>query len=163
MSLTSTAPNPQTWTIRLKHHKSTVLIHVEPLLTLSTLKEELLAILNDVAHSGYFNGTKLPSSPSEILLARPVDPLEISLGWEPLEPEDEPEDPFNIDEDAPKGKAKKLESENLKAYGVKDNAVLAFKFKSEKSKGWDVVQAVHIDEYGVENEGDMGVLRDYKG
>lgn len=149
--------------MRLKKHKSTILLHVEPLQLLSTVKEDLLAILKDIAPNG-FNGTPLPNSASEIELAKPVDPLDISLGWEPLAPSDELEDPFNIDEDeAPKGKGKSLESENLKAYGLKDNAVLAFRFKSEKGKGWDVVQAVFIDEYGVENEGDMGVLRDYKG
>jgi hypothetical protein len=163
MSLTSTKPDPLTWTVRLKHHKTTILLHVEPLLLLSTLKEELLAVLREIAPDG-FNGYQLPSSASEIRLGRPVDPFDISLGWEPLEPPNELDDPFNIDEDESlKGKAKRLESENLKAYGIKDNAVLAFRFKSEKGRSWDVVQAVHIDEYGVENEGDMGVLREYKG
>ncbi|KIW09479.1 uncharacterized protein PV09_00358 [Verruconis gallopava] len=162
MSLSSTTPHPQSWTIRLKHHRTTVLLHVEPLLLLSTLKEELLAVLKEVSPNG-FNGHQLPSSASEISFAKPVDPLDISQGWEPLEFSDDPEDPFNIDNEESKRKTKKLESESLKAYGIKDNAVLAFRFKSEKGTSWDVEQAVHMDEFGVENEGDMGMMKEYRG
>jgi hypothetical protein len=167
MSLTSTNPGPQTWTIRLKHHKTTVLVHVDPLQTLLQLKTELLAILNESFPTG-LHGYNLPTSPNDIRLAKLIDPLDMSRGWDTIDDTsttDELEDPFNIDEDdVPKPKTKKmLESENLKAYGIKDNAVLAFRFKSEKGREWDVVQAVNIDEYGVENEADMGVAREYKG
>jgi len=163
MSLTSTIPDPQTWTIRLKHHKTTLLLHVNPLQTLATLQKELLAVLSERSPSS-FNGHTLPSTPQDIILAKPFDPLDLSQGWDPLEPSDELEDPFNIDEEAPKPRSKKtIESENLKAYGIKDNAVLAFRFREEKGGEWDVVQAVNIDEYGVENEADMGVPREYKG
>jgi hypothetical protein len=163
MSLTATTPDPLTWTIRLKHHKTTLLLHVSPMQTLTTLKEDLLAVLQERS-SSTFNNHPLPSSPSDILLAKPNDPFDLSQGWDALEEPDELEDPFNIDEDAPKPRTKKTtESENLKAYGVKDNAVLAFRFKGEKGADWDVVQAVNIDEYGVENESDMGIPREYKG
>ena len=166
MSLTSTKPNPHTWTIRLKHHKTTVLLHVDALQTIATLKKELLAVLNEIAPNG-LNGHTLPSSASDIRLAKPVDPLDLSQGWDTLDDgsNDDLDNPFNMDEnDVAKPKTKKvLESENLKAYGIKDNAVLAFRFKSEKGREWDVVQAVNIDEFGVENEADMGVPREYKG
>ena len=165
MSLTSTEPSPHTWTIRLKHHKTTILLHVDPLQTLATLKKELLAILNEMAPNG-FHGYTPPSTPSDIRLARPVDPLDLSQGWDTLDDGSQDlDDPFNNDDDdVPKPKTKKtLESENLRAYGIKDNAVLAFRFRSEKGRDWDVVQAVNIDEYGVENEADMGIPKEFKG
>lgn len=162
MPLTSTTPTPLTWTMRLKNHKTTVILHVDSLQSLSTLKKELLAVLNEISPSG-LNGHALPSSTSDMLLAKPIDPLDMSFGWDALERSNQLDDPFNIDEDAPKGKGKQLESENLKAYGIKDNAVLAFKFRGDGTKGWDVVQATFEDEYGVANEGDMGVVKEFKG
>jgi hypothetical protein len=129
---------------------------------LQSLKEDLLEALQDIAPDG-FNGVALPPNASEIPLAKPIDPTDLSQGWEPLEQSYALEDPFNIDESAPKGKAKKLESENLRAYGIKENAVLAFRFWTQRDKGWDVVPVVHMDEYGIENEGDMGVPKQYRG
>lgn len=113
-----------------------------------------------------FHGYTPPSTPSDIRLARPVDPLDLSQGWDTLDDGSQDlDDPFNNDDDdVPKPKTKKtLESENLRAYGIKDNAVLAFRFRSEKGRDWDVVQAVNIDEYGVENEADMGIPKEFKG
>jgi len=165
----STAPGPLTWTLRLKHHKTTILLHADGLQTLASLKKDLLSALRD-RNPDNFHDLPIPKKSEDILLAKPVDPFDLEQGWDPLEDytDGEVEDPFNIDEDAVmvnKPKAKKtLESENLKAYGVKDGAVLAFRFRGVKDReGWDVVQAVNIDEYGVENEGDMGVGKEYKG
>lgn len=88
----------------------------------------------------------------------------------------------------PKG----VDAESLKTLGFKDNAVLAFKFASEvESEGdakkrkadameedeltfegededdiqehWDVMIPKWEDQYGVENEGDVGAMKEFKG
>jgi len=162
--------SPQTWTLRFKHHKTTVLLHSDPLTPISTLKTNLLSSLRDTKPSG-IKSRPIPISPSEIQLAIPVDPLEISKGWEILEP------PSNIDEEdeqTPEAKQKWDESTSVKAAGVKDNAVIAFRWRIEaeeedetdETEGtWDVVWPSFEDGYHVENEGDKGVHevpRDFK-
>jgi len=175
--MASTIPSAQTWTIRFKYHKSTVLLHVEPNQTIDSLKESLLYALRDVKTSpNFLNGQTPPSSASQIHLAKPRNPLDISEGWEPLD-ESSLKDVFEDDDEGNdkkkgKGKAKaKVESsgQTVKGIGIKDNAVLAFRWRTkekggkkgdedefEEGDGWDVVIPTFEDVYGVEDAEDVG-------
>jgi hypothetical protein len=178
--MSSVIPSPLTWTLRFKNHKTTVLLHADALTPVSAIKAELLSALRESNPSG-LNGKPLPTSPSQIQLAKPVDPLDLTQGWESLESSSALEDPFNTEEGGNgKGKQKrKLDTDSVKAVGIKDNAVIAFKWSGsgdsseeeegdedmgeEKEEYWDVVLPSFTDDYGVENEGDAGVIREFKG
>jgi hypothetical protein len=159
---------PQTWTLRFKHHRTTILLHTDPLTPLSTLKSNLLLALRDTKPSG-IESRPLPTSPSQIKLAKPINPLEISEGWEPIDP--------SADVDDEKAAKKLEESTSVKAAGVKDNAVIAFRWSVEGEEEeedealgeiegeWDVVWPSFEDNYHVEVEGDKGIHdmpRDFK-
>ena len=98
-----TTPSSQTWTLRLKSHKTTVLLHVDPLQTFTSIKEQLYKALEDTGlknDGDSIEQISLPPSPADIELGRPVntnDPQKgFQLGeWEysPLEEEDGDEPP----------------------------------------------------------------------
>ncbi|OCL12804.1 hypothetical protein AOQ84DRAFT_352331 [Glonium stellatum] len=186
---TSTAPSPLTWTLRLKHHKTTVLLHCDPLQTFQSIKTALLAALNETNPTGTLNNRPLPSSPDEIILGRPVDlnnpERGFSLGeWEKAR--------GGLDADESegagkgKGKRKSIAGEGmgtkdcLKGAGLRDGVVLAFRWGEEdededegeedmemglgeKKENWDVVLPAYEDAYGVENTGDLGGRKEFVG
>jgi hypothetical protein len=198
--MTSTTPSPLTWTLRLKSHKTTVVLHVNPLQTFSLIKTELLHALQDTSlkHPDTGEEIPLPDSPSDIQLGRPItlnDPhAGFTLGeWEYTNTASDME----IDEVKPvkngKGaKRGKNDGGNInvkdcpKGAGLKDNAVLAFRFKgdgtewededdgdegvdlsaddvrgrgkrSRKGDMWGVRIASFEDSYGEVNTGDVGL------
>jgi hypothetical protein len=150
---------PEPWTIRLKHHKTTILLHISPLTTLTSIKQDLLKGLSERQTDGLLNGHKIPTEITEIRFAKPKDPLDIEQGWEEIS--DEPD-------------------EIAKGVGLKDGGVLAFRFVEEAETGgeeedemeiddrrmkgeWDVVIPKFDDDFGVENEGDVGVRKEFRG
>ncbi|KAF3003144.1 hypothetical protein E8E13_008772 [Curvularia kusanoi] len=80
----STTPTPTTWTLRLKSHRTTVLLHISPLSSFTAIKASLLSALSDTGLSKTDTSPPipLPSSPSEIQLGRPIDPLDPSAGFQ---------------------------------------------------------------------------------
>lgn len=166
---TSTAPSPLTWTLRLKHHKTTVLLHCDPLQTFQSIKTALLAALNETNPDGTLNNRVLPSSPHEIILGRPVDL-------------NNPEEGFLLGEwEKARGGLDAGESEGAgKGKGKRKSiAVLAFKWRGkdeedegdedvevrlgEKEENWDVIIPAYEDAYGVENTGDVGGRKEFVG
>ncbi|KAF2852507.1 hypothetical protein T440DRAFT_29336 [Plenodomus tracheiphilus IPT5] len=133
-----TAPSPQTWTLRLKAHKTTVLLHVDPLQNFSNIKAQLYDALQETGlkHRETSERIELPSSPSDIQLGRPINVNDASEGFQLGEweyPVGEEED----DGGKGKGKAKATNKTNggikdLKACpkgaGLKDGAVLPFRW-----------------------------------
>ncbi|KAK3063164.1 hypothetical protein LTS18_002549 [Coniosporium uncinatum] len=163
-------PNSSTWTVRLKHHKTTIVLHIDPLQTLASLKEDLLLALQQTCTHQTLRGKQLPSAAGAFAIAKPRDPLDVARGWERL----------------PAGK--KADRESVKAAGLRDNAVLAFRWDEKGKKAvmggeeegdgdeglgldgdgregeeWDVVLPSFEDQYGVENEGDLGMQREFNG
>jgi hypothetical protein len=143
-----TTPSPQTWTLRLKSHKTTVLVHVDPLNTFSTIKSYLYDALQETDLKNHETGESipLPSSASDIQLGRPVNTNDANEGfqlgeWEYTAIEEEDEGGKG------KGKAKAgakssgaiAGSENIKdcpkGAGLKDGAVLAFRWAGDGT--WD--------------------------
>ena len=189
-----TKSTPLHWTLRLKYHKSTVLLSVDPLQSIQKLKGDLLDALQNLI-SPLNDVESLPNSPSQVQLAKPIDVLDASAGWQRIDKTDEPKfddvDELAADDDddagvsrrrsKSKGKAKKGTSNGtdgdqrtLKECGISDNAVLAFKFAphledneeamdEDDNDKWDVVIPTYEDTYGVENEGDVGQFKEYRG
>ena len=167
-------PSPVTWTIRLKYHKTTILLHADPLQSVQRLKQDLLDALRAIKPSPTFlNGRSLPSSASRIQLAKPCDVLDPTSGWELIEESDDATLQANGPDGKAKGKAKAKPNSSeftVKAVGIRDNIALAFRWPDKESmdegledEEWDVVIPAFEDIYGVENVGDVGELRDVDG
>lgn len=161
--------NPRTWTLRFKHQRSTILLHVDPLQSLPSVRAELLKAIQQAHPGGKFDGSDIPTSEDEVLLARPADSNNLKAGWEQLGKNDT--DLFSDDE---KGKGKgavKSKSRNAvedcpQGAGLKDGGIVAFKFKSElqvrasnldgdtlvgEPEKWDVVVPSMEETYGDED------------
>ena len=141
----NSAPNPRTWTLRFKYNRTTVLLYVDPLQPLASVRAELLKAIQQTNPSGKFNGQNIPSDAGEILLAKPVDINDLSAGWEQLERRDKDADLFADEEMiSGKGKAKagspwsaaKKEDKKLldcpQGARLRDGGVVAFKFRSQE-------------------------------
>lgn len=154
--------NPNPWTIRLKHHKTTILLHISPLTTPKAVKQSLLKALTERTPSGILNGHQIPKDASDIRLAKAIDPLELEQGWEEISLSDD--------------------SEGIsKGIGMKNGGALAFRFVEEEEKvedededemevdgvkwkgEWDVVIPKFDDDFGESTEGDVGVRPEFRG
>jgi hypothetical protein len=190
---TMTTPSPQTWTLRLKSRKTTVLLHVDPLHTFSTIKSHLYEALKETGLKDPETNEPipLPESPSDIQFGRPLDILDAQQGFQIGEwelPVYESED----DGGKGKGKGKAKAGNNSggatagvanvkdcpKGAGLKDGAVLAFRWAGDGtwdgdedmeqelpdgSNMWGVKLASFEDAYGVNNETDVGGHNEYEG
>ncbi|KZM24901.1 hypothetical protein ST47_g3914 [Ascochyta rabiei] len=175
-----TTPTQQTWTLRLKSHRTTILLHIDPLQTFSSIKATLHTALSETGLQASEHGPciALPSSPDDIKLGRPIDPLDPSHGfelgeWEEQGDEDEDEDSADGEGEG-KGKGKGRAGEKRgevkecpKGAGLKDGAVLAFRWDGDgvavDGKGWGVQMASFEDAYGVVNEADGGARAEFEG
>ena len=172
-------PTPQTWTLRLKSHRTTVLLHIDPLHTFDTIKQHLYTVLLETGLQASDHGPaiSLPASPSDIQLGQPIDPLDPSQGfvlgaWEQAAEDDEV---AIEDEGNGKGKAaakgkKTVGTGNArdcpKGAGLKDGAVLAVRWDgdgTEEGASWGVQLASFEDAYGVQNEMDVGGRAEFEG
>jgi hypothetical protein len=186
-----TTPTPTTWTLRLKSHRTTVLLHIDPLTPFTTIKKTLHTALTETGLSPFEGGPEisLPSSPEEIQLGRPRDPLDASQGfvlgeWESAQSDDEVDIEDVAEESkgkgkgkgkaaassaAAKGKGRKSEGAGdcPKGAGLKDGAVLAFRWEGDgtapEESSWGVQLAIYEDAYGVQNEGDVGGRAEFEG
>ncbi|KAF2273108.1 uncharacterized protein EI97DRAFT_189958 [Westerdykella ornata] len=176
--MTAVKPSPTTWTLRLKSHKTTVLLHVDPLSTFANIKELLYRTLEQTGlkHAETGEPIALPESAAEIQLGRPVDVNKPKEGFKLGEWEVNDEDDDREDANGKSKKAAKSISQSLKGAGLKDNAVLAFRWKGDGTgwekdeedviassrekkayrRMWGVKIATYEDSYGVQNTGDVG-------
>lgn len=185
----STVPDPTTLTLRLKYHKTTILLHVSQLATLSQLKAELFHALQETCPRGFpllgpdpdtvEEYKPLPTSADEIVFGLPKNIVDPHGGWKRIAA------PAILSEDE-NGKGKKAQTsveETVKGAGIKDGMALAFKWGDEatlqsggdeamvmdgeedvlEEEEWDVVIPRYEDVYGVENIGDVGARSEYVG
>lgn len=167
-------PTPSTWTLRLKSHRTTVLLHVDPLSAFSTIKSQLHTALTETGLQATEHGPsiQLPDTASDIQLGRPLDPLDSGAGFTLGEWEDAEQDSdVAIEEEGGRGKGKATKKTGSgkdcpKGAGLKDGAVLAFRWEGiEGADGneWGVQIASFEDAYGVTNEGDVGGRAEFEG
>lgn len=167
-----TPPTPHTWTLLLKHHRSTLLLHVDPLQSFFSIKTELLRALHETHSSSRLpTGTSIPHSVSDVIFGEPVDVHDLSRGWKRIGGDKEEEDDEDVLGDMygagsrKKGKVaagKKASASGSMpddcpvACGLKDGSVLAYKFRDETPDGdeelgiggeekWDVVLPSYED------------------
>lgn len=156
----SITPTSKTWTLRFKHHRTTVLLHVDPLQRFSSVRAELLKAVQQTHPDGKLNGHAIPDNTDDVLLARPADINDLSMGWEAIG-QDNDEDTF-VDDSKSKGKGKagvgagtkgRPKKDNVvdcpQGVGLRDGGVVAFKFRS----GADATVAKdEVEESVTENE-----------
>ena len=162
-----TQPNPRTWILRFKLHRTTVLLHVDPLQSLSSVKKELLEAIEQTHPDGTLNGIPIPKNSDEIQLARPRDINDLSQGFESIEPKSSSaDDESDAVVGAGQGKGKAAVSgpratgaKNAKAQlkdcaqgaGLRDHGIVAFKFKrKEEEEAWESIEQ--------EDDGDEGIV-----
>ena len=126
---------PSDWTIRFKHGRSTILLLVDPLTSLATIKESLLTTLAERFPAGIpptpTNATTVshPSSSADVILASPKNELDLSKGWNEIE-------------DA---------SKSPQELGWKDGCLVAFSYTGLK---WDVQVPSYEEAYGDQMDAD---------
>lgn len=116
----------------------------------TSIKQDLLDSIKDTGIQD-INGNTLPSNPDSIVFGVPKDKYDPSKGWIDLEiPETE-----NADTKGKSVKKGSVINQNPLGAGLKDGALLAFKFQSEGEGdemevdgGWDVVIPSFEDEGG---------------
>lgn len=137
-----TVPSPQTWTLRLKSNRTTVYLHVIPTTPFTAIKSELLHALYTTNPEGLLDGNTIPSDPTEVLFAKPIDPANLEAGWTSLEAEDqesELEELFDDEEEEVRGKKGKAKANQAnkknnwrdtpQGAGLTDSAAVAFRFR----------------------------------
>lgn len=155
-------PSPATWTLRFKHSTSTILLEVDPLQKLSTVRTELLHALQESNPSGTINGHKIPQQADDILLGRAIDRNKLSLGYTDID-KDATESSADV---TGKGKAAvgalKAKPGSGKVTdcpqgaGFRDRDVVAFKFRGDEDvedvvEKWDVKIPTMEETYGDED------------
>jgi hypothetical protein len=155
-------PPPRMWCLRFKLNRTTVLLHIDALQTLASVRAELLEALRATHPDGLFKGTlrdstpveyPLPATPEDIALAKLSDPNDANSGWEAIG--DDLEDGLIFDEDVGssakgkgKGKASSVSSSRTagrnstsksvndcpQGAGLKDGSVVAFRFRLPEEK-----------------------------
>lgn len=144
-------PSPRVWCLRFKLNRSTILLHIDALQTLPSVRAELLAALQATNPDGIFKGTSrdgmpveypLPTNPEDIVLAKPKDINDLSAGWETI---GDVNDGLVFDEDVgSKGKGKasaaaaKMSSKSIndcpQGAGLRDGGVVAIRFRLPEEK-----------------------------
>lgn len=159
--MASTKPSPRTWTLRFKSSKTTILLHVDPLQKLNSIKADLLKALNQTNPSGTLNSIPIPTDPGSIRLAKPLDINDLSLGWQPLDADIDAEE-LDADGEKPrtKGKGRNKAKNSLldcpQGVGMRDGGVVAFKFGEDlHGMGDQEDEAVVVE--GAEEKWDVDV------
>jgi hypothetical protein len=169
--MTTVTPSPATWILRFKYNKTTVFLHVDPLQSIASVKENLLAALRQTNPDG-IAGKPLPDSASEIVLGRPANYNDIEEGWERIL--ESVDDPFGAEPVEGKGKGKEpaiakgkeparkstttSSLTTIKGCKLQDRLPVAFKWGKDireyipGEEDWDVQYLTYEDVYDEEQE-----------
>lgn len=108
-----------------------------------SIKQELLSSIKATGVKD-INGAFVPSDASEIILGVPVEKHDPKQGWVDLEVRAE-------DGDGKSAKKGSVLNENPMGAGLKDGALLAFRF-AEEQNDWDVVMPSYEDEESMHSQ-----------
>ncbi|OJJ51292.1 hypothetical protein ASPZODRAFT_127349 [Penicilliopsis zonata CBS 506.65] len=150
-------PDPLSWTLFFKKHKTTVLLMLPPHETLQNAKS---ALLNALQSRGLkeLNGDVIPQDAAEVEFGVPVDRNDLEKGWTSLETDD-----LDLEDEGNSKRASGKRSGNavsLQNADLRNGQAVAFRFRkptatSEKTDeldidlgdpGWDVVTPNFDDE-----------------
>jgi len=174
-------PPPRAWCLRFKLNRTTVVLHIDALQTLASVRSELLSALQATHPDGIFRGTlhdgtpveyPLPASAEDIAVAKQADINDPNAGWEAIG--DDLEEGLIFDEDVSgKGKGKastvaarptkknaaasKGVNDNPQGAGLRDGGVVAFRFRlpEEKARRQRLIEGnLDVDEIAKEGMGD---------
>lgn len=155
-------PDVLQWTLRFKQHKTTVLLFVDPGQSFDSIKQDLLDALKKSGRTE-LNGETIPSDINQVVFGVPVDKNDFTKGWVKFEiAETELED--GVGGKKKVGGKKSVLNASPQGAGLKDGAVLAFKFSKdgdgldedgvEVDDGvWDVVVPTYDEQYGSQSGG----------
>lgn len=138
----SAAPNPRSYTLLFKKHRTTVLLSLQPGQSIESSKEALLEALNARGFTE-IGGAPIPQAAADIQFGVPVERNDLEKGWRPLEHTAE-NDP--VAEKSSKGFS------TLEAAGLGNGHLVAFRFRKSSTTdgtgdaandnggnlGWDV-------------------------
>jgi hypothetical protein len=130
----------------LKHHKTTILLHVNPYQTFTSIKSQLHSALSS-ARITSINGDTIPPSAENIEFGVPRNLNDLSEGFVKLAVPDADK------KGKGKGKARNGEgvlNESPKGAGLRDGQVVAFRFVSKKGD-----EGERAKEESEETEGDV--------
>ncbi|KAL1994510.1 hypothetical protein VTN49DRAFT_1980 [Thermomyces lanuginosus] len=144
-------PDPLSWTLRFKKHKTTVLLMLPAEESIDSTKEKLLHALK-ARDTKEINGDPVPDDPSDIELGVPIDPNEPNKGWTLLEPDDHTEE-ANGGTKKSTARSKAAMKPTLQSVNIRNNQAIAFRFRQRRDEqddlddlerqiddpGWDVV------------------------
>lgn len=168
--MSTVTPSPTTWVLRIKSHKTTVVIHVEPLSTFDNIKALFYNALKEspLKHAETGLDIPLPASPSDIQLGRPVDKNDPQAGFVLGEWERSSNQEQNDVKGKGRASAKQKADPNLAApsniqncpqgAGLKDGAVLAARWKGDGTAwGAEAEEEDEDEEMAEEEPGMWGV------
>lgn len=154
--------DPSWWTLRLKHHKTTVVLSAEPDTDFRAIKTELLRTLKLTYPSGKLNGHDIPSDPDDVFLGKLRNVDDPREGWTTIDVPEANGDgaapaPASSSANGARKRAKLAKLDCPQGAGLQDWAALAFQFKNvQPSKGdgkmdvdsveWDVVTPSYEDD-----------------
>ncbi|KAE8146435.1 hypothetical protein BDV25DRAFT_50761 [Aspergillus avenaceus] len=143
-------PDPSSWTLSFKKHKTTVLLMLPPSEPITTAQARLLEALRSRGLTD-INGDPVPEDSSDIELGVAIDKSDLAKGWIKLELQA----PQFEDEAPRRGAGKKAAAPlSLQAAELKNGQAVAFRFRKESPEaqstdelidaeledpGWDVV------------------------
>ena len=120
----------------------TVVLHADPLEPIEKLQENLLSALRLSEKDQKLDKTPLPENPQDILIGKPVDPRDLSKGW------------IGISDEAaggtkkPAGQNPNTRIDSLKGCGIKEDAILAFRFHEKTTKSNEALEGYEIVDPG---------------
>jgi hypothetical protein len=173
-------PPPRVWCLRFKLNRTTVVLHIDALQTLASIRSELLEALRATHPDAIFKGTlrdgtpvsyPLPANPEDIALAKQADPHDPNAGWEAIG--DDAGEGLIFDEDVKgkgKGKGRASAAPSRKSAssakdvndcpqgaGLKDGSIVAFRFRlaEEKARRQRLIDGeLDVDEIARDGMGD---------
>jgi hypothetical protein len=142
-------PDATSWTLRLKHHKTTVLLFATGQTPFGAIKQDLLSMLavthgsrsssNGGSGAGTLNGHAIPTDPADVVLGVPKDANDLQSGWKTLKVLDAAAVEYDAAAAADGSSSRKKRRlgrgrdsglDCPQGAGLRDGAVLAFKFRN---------------------------------
>ncbi|EED16570.1 conserved hypothetical protein [Talaromyces stipitatus ATCC 10500] len=140
------SPDPLSWTLRFKKHKTTVMLMLPAQASIQSTKEKLHSALRSRGLS-QINGDPIPDDASQIEFGTPIDRNDLEKGWVRIDPKvDENGDSETKKPSAGRPKKGAL-TDSLQAANIRDGQAIAFRFR-KASEGKDSDEDEDLEDPG---------------